>query len=52
MQIKEEGERLGIRGTPGNILLHNESGKIIPVPGAIPIEGMRPAVDRLLGESG
>jgi len=48
----EEGERIGIRGTPGNILLHNESGKVIPMPGAIPIERMRPAVDRLLEESG
>lgn len=48
----EEGMRIGIRGTPGNILLHNESGKVIPMPGAIPIETMTPAVDRLLEDSG
>jgi protein-disulfide isomerase len=48
----EEGMRIGIRGTPGNILLHNESGKVVSMPGAVPIERMSPAVDRLLEESG
>lgn len=51
-RVKQEGMRIGIRGTRGNILLHNESGKAIPMPGAIPIERMTPAVDRLLEESG
>lgn len=48
----EAGMRIGIRGTPGNILLHNESGKVIPMSGAVPLERLRGGVDRLLEESG
>lgn len=44
----EEGVRIGIRGTPGNILLNNESGSVIPRPGAAPIDTWKQLIDRLL----
>jgi protein-disulfide isomerase len=44
----EEGVRIGIRGTPGNILLNNESGAVIPRPGAAPLDTLKQIVDRLL----
>jgi len=47
----EDGMRIGIRGTPGNILLHHASGDVIPMPGAVPIEAMSQSADRLLEES-
>lgn len=54
-QIQEDyddGTRIGIRGTPGNILLHNASGEVSPIPGAVPVEALSQSVDRSLGESG
>ncbi len=44
----EEGVRIGIRGTPGNILLNNESGTVIPRPGAAPFDTLKQIIDRLL----
>ncbi len=46
----EEGVRIGIRGTPGNILLNNESGSVIPRAGAAPFDTMKQLIDRLLDE--
>jgi len=50
-QDYEEGMRIGIRGTPGNVLLHNESGRAIPMPGAVPAGTISQSVDRLLEEA-
>jgi protein-disulfide isomerase len=44
----EEGVRIGIRGTPGNILLNNESGSVISRPGAAPFDTLKQLIDRLL----
>lgn len=44
----EEGVRIGIRGTPGNILLNNKSGAVIPRPGAAPIDTWKELIDGLL----
>lgn len=44
----EEGIRVGIRGTPGNILLNNESGSVIPRSGAAPLDTWKQLIDRLL----
>lgn len=46
----EEGVRIGIRGTPGNILLNNESGAVIPRPGAAPYNTLKRLIDALLEE--
>ena len=48
----EEGVRIGIRGTPGNILLNNESGSVIPRPGAAPFDTLKRLIDTLLEEEG
>ncbi len=48
----EEGVRIGIRGTPGNILLNNESGSVIPRPGAAPFDTLKRLIDRLLEDEG
>jgi predicted DsbA family dithiol-disulfide isomerase len=44
----EEGVRIGIRGTPGNILLNNESGSVVSRPGAVPSDTLKQIIDRLL----
>jgi protein-disulfide isomerase len=44
----DEGVRIGVRGTPGNILLNNETGAAIPRPGAAPFETLKSLIDRLL----
>ena len=46
----EEGLRVGIRGTPGNILLHNRSGEVISRPGAVPFNTLKRLIDSLLEE--
>ncbi len=54
-RVKEdfnEGVRIGITGTPGNILLNNRSGDVIPKPGAVPYDSLKQAVDRLLNTAG
>ncbi len=48
----DEGVRIGITGTPGNILLNNRTGEVIPKPGAVPFESIKQAVDRLLDTAG
>jgi protein-disulfide isomerase len=48
----EEGTRVGITGTPGNILLHNETGKVIPRPGAVPYDTLKDLIDELLEGTG
>ncbi|MDH3316189.1 MAG: DsbA family protein [Gammaproteobacteria bacterium] len=44
----EEGVSVGIRGTPGNILLNNETGSVIPRPGAAPLDIWKQLIDGLL----
>jgi protein-disulfide isomerase len=46
----QEGVRIGIRGTPGNVLLHNESGTVIPQPGAAPLDTWKQLIDGMLEE--
>lgn len=53
-RVKEDfdgGIRAGINGTPGNILLNNESGEVIPRSGAAPFDVLKQLVDRLLDGS-
>ncbi len=44
----EEGIRIGITGTPGNILVNNKTGQAIPRAGAAPYESLQRVVDALL----
>jgi protein-disulfide isomerase len=43
-----EGSQAGITGTPGNILLHNETGEVRVLTGAVPIATVKAAIARLL----
>ncbi len=45
-----EGQSIGIRGTPGNILLDNRTGRVRVLPGAVPINRLRAEVDAFLRE--
>lgn len=42
------GIRAGVQGTPGNILLDTKTGKTVPIPGAVPYETLKSAIDSLL----
>lgn len=42
-----EGVRIGINGTPGNVLLNNETGEAIIRAGAQPLDAMRKAVEEV-----
>jgi len=44
----DEGARIGVTGTPGNIILNNETGEAVPAAGAIPYKSLRTVIDRLL----
>ncbi|MDP3973290.1 MAG: DsbA family protein [Candidatus Daviesbacteria bacterium] len=44
----QSGIKAGVNGTPGNILLDTKSGKTVSVPGAVPFEQLKSAVDSLL----
>lgn len=49
-RVKEdlaEGVRIGINGTPGNILLNNETGKAVQRAGAQPLGALKQAVEQL-----
>lgn len=49
-RVKEdlaEGVRIGINGTPGNILLNNETGAAVQRAGAQPLGALKQAVDEL-----
>lgn len=39
---------IGVNGTPGNIFLHEKSGEAKLIPGALPIDQLRPVVEQLL----
>lgn len=43
-----QGSKEGVSGTPGNILLESKSGKTVVIPGAVPIDQIKPSIDGLL----
>lgn len=43
-----EGIQIGITGTPGNVLLNNETGAVALKPGALPLEALKREIDHLL----
>ncbi len=45
------GLAAGVRGTPGNFIA-NDSGEVWFIPGALPLEQIRPVVDLALGKGG
>lgn len=47
----EEGQAIGISGTPGNVLLDNETGRVRVVSGAVPLSRLRTEIDALLSAS-
>lgn len=49
--VKEDmngGSKAGVTGTPGNILLDTKTGKTSLIPGAVPFETMKAAIDEML----
>ena len=44
----EEGSRVGINGTPGTILLHNDNGAVRLISGAVPPESLVATIEELL----
>jgi protein-disulfide isomerase len=44
----QSGTAAGVSGTPGNILLDTKTGKTVSVPGAVPFEQLKSAIDSLL----
>jgi protein-disulfide isomerase len=44
----DEGTSIGISGTPGNIFVNNQTGKILARPGSQPFPALKAAVDQLL----
>jgi len=47
-----EGEHVGVSATPTNILLHNKTGAVRVIVGAVPLTEVRAGVAQLLAESG
>ena len=47
----EEGQSIGISGTPGNVLLDNRTGRVRVVAGAVPLDRLRAEIDALLSAS-
>jgi protein-disulfide isomerase len=45
-----EGSRIGITGTPGNILLNNETGDVTVIKGAKPAKVLKANISRMLGD--
>jgi protein-disulfide isomerase len=43
-----EGTNSGISGTPGNILLHNQTGGVKLIVGALPVEALKTEIDQML----
>jgi protein-disulfide isomerase len=42
------GRKLGVTGTPGNVVVNNETGEFVKVSGAVPAEAFAPAIDAFL----
>ena len=47
----DEGTRIGISGTPGNIILNNETREVIVAAGALPYEDLRRMTNSLLKDA-
>ncbi|MBC8259981.1 MAG: DsbA family protein [SAR324 cluster bacterium] len=43
-----EGSEIGITGTPGNVFLHNKTGKAVLKAGAYPFDALKLEIDQLL----
>ena len=43
-----EGTQIGVTGTPGNIMLNNETGAVEVAAGALPFDDMRRRIERIL----
>lgn len=43
-----EGTKSGVTGTPGNILLNNQTGAVELISGAVPFDALKMAIDQLL----
>lgn len=53
-RVKEdiiEGTKIGITGTPANILFHHETGKAVLKTGAQPLESFKPDIERMLKDT-
>ena len=48
----DEGTSFGIRGTPGNILINNQTGEVKALPGAVPLQTLKEAIEGLMPQSG
>lgn len=46
-----EGTKLWVQGTPGTVIINNETGEYHLVAGAYPIEEFKTQIDKLLGEN-
>jgi len=46
----DEGEQIGVSGTPANFLLRNDTGDVVVKPGAQPIDDFKSAIDKLLAD--
>jgi len=46
----QSGIKAGIQGTPGNILLNTKNNKVKIIPGAVPFEQIKTAINELLAE--
>lgn len=44
----EEGMKIGINGTPANVLLHHASGEVVLKSGALPLESFKADIAKLL----
>ena len=43
----KSGVSFGVRGTPGSFLINTNNGKAVPIPGALPFEAFRQALDKI-----
>ncbi len=46
----QSGIKAGVNGTPGNILLDTKTGKTQMIPGAVPFEQLKQAIDGMLSQ--
>jgi len=48
----DEGVKIGITGTPANILVRNDTGEVVLKVGAQPLDSFKPDIEKLLGYKG
>jgi len=49
-QDAREGQAAGVDGTPGNFLMDNATGRVVPVKGARPLDDLKAVVDNMLAQ--